>query len=172
MTRITTRSHVAYTPKQMYDLVNDAATYPRYLPLCGRVQVHAKSADRQTATITLAKGKIKFDFTIATVMEDGKRIDIALVDGPFKHLRGTWLFAPARQGGSDISFELDFEFSNPLLGLTFGGLGKSMAKAMVGAFSEQAALRYGKPTGDAKPGGQPDLPASRQSQSRPRDTAT
>lgn len=147
MTQIKTSAHMAYTPKQMYDLVNDAASYPSYLPLCHRVQVHAKTADRQTATVTLAKGKIQFDFTIANTMQDGKRIDIALVDGPFKHLRGAWSFAPARQGGSEIFFHLDFEFSNPLLNLTFGGLGKSMAKAMVAAFAEQAERRYGKPAG-------------------------
>jgi ribosome-associated toxin RatA of RatAB toxin-antitoxin module len=147
MTHIHTSARMAYTPKQMYDLVNDTAAYPGYLPLCSHVRVHAKTAERQTATITLAKGKLKFDFTIAHVLEDAKRIEVVLVDGPFKRLRGAWTFAAAGHGGCEVSLELDFEFSNPLLGMAFGGLFKSITESMVGAFSEQAALRYGKPHG-------------------------
>ena len=89
MTQINTGACAAYTPKQMYDLVNDAEAYPRYLPLCSEVAICSEGADRRTATITLAKGKIKLDFTTANVMEDGKRIDMDLVDGPFKYPRGT-----------------------------------------------------------------------------------
>jgi ribosome-associated toxin RatA of RatAB toxin-antitoxin module len=145
MTQINTSACVAYTPKQMYDLVNDAAAYPRYLPMCTEVKIRSQTADRLTATITLAKGKIKLDFTTANVMEDGKRIDMNLVDGPFKYLRGTWVFTPTSHGGSEISFHLDFEFSNPLLRMAFGGFFKGIVESMVGAFCDQAALRYGKP---------------------------
>ena len=148
MTRISTSACVAHTPKQMYDLVNDAAAYPRYLPMCSQVEIRSQTADRLIATITLAKGKIKFDFTTANTMEDGRRIDLSLVDGPFKHLRGTWLFKPSGSGGAEISFDLDFEFSNPLLRVALGGFFKGIVESMVGAFCEQAALRYGK-NGDA-----------------------
>lgn len=147
MTHINTGACVAYTPKQMYDLVNDAEAYPRYLPLCSEVAICSEGADRQTATITLVKGKIKLDFTTANVMEDGKRIDMDLVDGPFKYLRGTWLFSPTSDGGAEVSFMLDFEFSNPLLRVAFGSFFKGMVESMVGAFCEQAALRYGDPHG-------------------------
>ncbi len=145
MAQINTSACVPYTPKQMYDLVNDATAYPRYLPLCEAVAIRSQTADRLTATIVLSKGKIKLDFTTANVMEDGKRIDMDLIDGPFKYLRGTWLFTPTRQGGSEISFNLDFEFSNPLLRVAFGGFFKGITESMVGAFCEQAARRYGQP---------------------------
>ncbi|PZN72908.1 MAG: ubiquinone-binding protein [Candidatus Methylumidiphilus alinenensis] len=147
MTQINTGACVAYTPKQMYDLVNDAAAYPRYLPLCSEVAICSQGEDRLTAKITLAKGKIKLDFTTANVMEDGKRIDMDLVDGPFKYLHATWLFSPTSDGGAEVSFKLDFEFSNPLLRVAFGSFFKGIVESMVGAFCEQAALRYGDPHG-------------------------
>jgi ribosome-associated toxin RatA of RatAB toxin-antitoxin module len=150
MTQINTSACVPYTTKQMYDLVNDAASYPRYLPMCSQVLIRSKTDDRQTATITLSKGKIKMDFTTANVMEDSKRIDVNLVDGPFKYLRGTWLFKPTQHDGSEISFNLDFEFSNPLLKMAFGGFFKGIVESMVGAFCDQAAVRYGKPSGAEK----------------------
>jgi ribosome-associated toxin RatA of RatAB toxin-antitoxin module len=147
MAQINTSACVDHTHKQMYDLVNDAAAYPRYLPMCSEVKIRSQTADSQTATITLAKGRIKLDFTTANAMEDGKRIDMNLVDGPFKYMRGTWVFKPTSQGGSEISFHLDFEFSNPLLRVAFGSFFKGIVESMVGAFCDQAALRYGKPQG-------------------------
>ncbi|MCX7109938.1 MAG: type II toxin-antitoxin system RatA family toxin [Proteobacteria bacterium] len=149
MTQINTSACVPYTPKQMYDLVNDASSYPHFLPMCSNVLIRSKTVDRQVATITLSKGKIKMDFTTANVMEDGKQIDMNLVDGPFKYLRGTWVFKPTHQGGSEISFNLDFEFSNPLLKMAFGAFFKGMVESMVGAFCDQANLRYGKSTSRA-----------------------
>lgn len=145
MPHIRTHATVAYPPRQIYDLVNDMAAYPHYLPLCSHVRVHAKTAHSQTATLTLSKGKIKLEFTVANTMEENRRIDMRLVEGPFKRFRADWVFNPDKHGGTEISFDLDFEFSNPLLNAAFGGLFKSMVGSMVDAFSEQAARRYGKP---------------------------
>lgn len=149
MSRISTSARQPYSPAQMYDLVNDMAAYPRYLPLCSHVHVHSKTAHSQTATITLAKGKVKLEFTVANSMEENRRIDMKLVQGPFKRFHAEWLFTPPSQGGCEVAFDLEFEFSNPLLNAAFGGLFKSMVGSMVGAFSEQAARRYGRPAGRA-----------------------
>ena len=145
MPQINTSACVPYTTKQMYDLVNDAATYPRYLPMCSNVLIRSQSEDCQIATITLSKGKIKMDFTTANEMVEGKQINMTLVDGPFKYLRGTWIFKPTNHGGSEITFDLDFEFSNPLLKVAFGAFFKGIVESMVGAFCNQAAQRYEKP---------------------------
>lgn len=134
---------VKYTPQQMYDLVNDVEAYPQYLPLCSSVRVIAKGPTHLNATITLSKGRIKLSFTTANSMEQGRRINMDLVDGPFKHLRGVWHFRPIGNGGCEACFELDFEFSNGLLGLAFGGFFKEVAESFVDAFCRQAAVRYG-----------------------------
>jgi len=147
MTHINTSACVPYSTKQMYDLVNDSSTYPQYLPMCSNVTIRSKTEQSQIATITLSKGKIKMDFTTTNIMVDSKRIDLDLLDGPFKYLRGTWLFEPTTHGGSEITFNLDFEFSNPLLKIAFGTFFKAIAESLVGAFCNQAALRYEKTLG-------------------------
>ena len=147
MPQINTSACVAYTPKQMYDLVTDVEAYPRYLPLCTQVKIRSQRPGQVTATITLSKGKIKFDFTTANSMVDSQRVDMKLVDGPFKYLQGSWRFTPTERGGSEVSFDLDFEFANALLSIAFGGFFKSLVESMVGAFCDQAALRYGKAIG-------------------------
>jgi len=134
---------VNYTPEQMFDLVNDVEAYPQYLPLCTNVKVLSQSPRHLHATITLSKGKIKMSFTTANSMEQGKQINMNLVDGPFKHLRGAWRFKPSGNGGCEASFQLDFEFSNGLLGLAFGGFFKEVAESFMDAFCRQAEVRYG-----------------------------
>ncbi len=134
---------VKYTPEQMYDLVNDVEAYPQYLPLCSSVKVLAKGPSHLNATITLSKGKIKLTFTTANSMEQGRQINMNLLDGPFKRLHGVWRFLPSGNGGCEASFDLDFEFSNGLISLAFGGFFKEVAESFVDAFCRQAAVRYG-----------------------------
>jgi len=145
MAQISTSVCVPYTAGQMFALVHDVASYPRYLPFCSDVRIRSQTTDLQVATITLAKGKIKFDFTTANALTNDRAIDMKLVDGPFKHLHGIWRFTPNAHGGSDVSFVVEFEFANALLSMAFGTFFKGLVESMVGAFCDQAALRYGPP---------------------------
>lgn len=145
MAQINTSACVPYTDEQMFALVNDVATYPRYVPLCSAVAIRSHGAESLVATMTFSKGKIKFDVTTENTMRGCQAIDMRLVDGPFKYLNGTWSFIPNPHGGSDVSFIVDFEFSNALLTMAFGSIFKNIAESMVGAFCDEAALRYGPP---------------------------
>jgi ribosome-associated toxin RatA of RatAB toxin-antitoxin module len=144
MAVICTSVCVNYTPKEMYDLVNDVQAYPSYLPLCSNVKLLSKTSNALRATITLSKGKIKFSFTTENSMEDSKHIRMNLIEGPFKHLRGHWRFEPSATGGCEATFRLDFEFANALLGMAFGGFFKEVTESFVEAFCKQAAKKYGE----------------------------
>lgn len=144
MPTISTSVCVDYTQDQMYALVNDIRAYPKYLPLCSSVKILSEDEHRIKATITLSKGSIRLAFTTANTLDPGKSIHMNLVDGPFKFLRGDWRFLPNPHGGCDVSFRVDFEFSNPLLRLALGGIFKEVMESLVAAFCNQAAERYGK----------------------------
>ncbi len=144
MANVSSSVCVNYTAMEMYDLVNDVQAYPNYIPMCSAVKLHSKSPSSLRATITLAKGKIKLSFTTDNSMEEGRGINMKLVEGPFKQLRGVWRFEPLPSGGSEATFRLDYEFSNALLGMAFGGFLKEVAESMVEAFCTQAAKKYGE----------------------------
>lgn len=144
MPTVSTSVCVDQTPEQMYDLVNDVSSYPQYLPLCAGVKVLFQSPTALRATLTLAKGKINFSFTTANTMVQGKSIQMNLVNGPFKRFRGAWQFEPSARGGCEASFRCDFEFSNSLLALAFGGFFKEVMESLVEAFCRQAEIRYAK----------------------------
>jgi ribosome-associated toxin RatA of RatAB toxin-antitoxin module len=144
MANISKSARVNYTAMEMYDLVNDVQAYPNYLPMCSAVRLLSRGPDQLRASITLAKGKLKLSFTTENSMREGREIDMKLVEGPFKRLRGIWHFEPLSEGSCETRFRLDFEFSNALLGMAFNGFLKEVAESMVEAFCAQAAKRYGE----------------------------
>lgn len=144
MATVSTSLCVNYTPREMFDLVNDVEAYPEYLPLCRRVELLSRSETRLRAAVILAKGKIKLSFTTENTLEPGKSIRMKLVDGPFKRMDAVWRFESTPAGGSEVSFRVDFEFSNALLGMAFGGFFKEVTESMVEAFCRQAAKKYGE----------------------------
>ena len=143
MSSISKQVKVPYTADQMYDLVYDINSYPKFIPLCVSSKVHEEQDHKLRATIKIAKGKIGFGFTTVNTMEKGRSIVMSLENGPFKSLKGVWRFTPQGTHECIISLHFDFEFSNKLLGVALGGLFKQLCDSMVEAFRKQAAVRYG-----------------------------
>ncbi|WP_341503319.1 type II toxin-antitoxin system RatA family toxin [Gallaecimonas sp. GXIMD4217] len=136
------QADVPYSPAQMYALVNDVPSYPAFLPGCVATRVLNRSDKAMTATVEVAKGPIRKAFTTRNSLVADERIDMELVNGPFRYLRGCWHFLP-KGGGCTVQLELDFAFSSPLVAMAFGGIFEQLTKAMVGAFSQRAREVYG-----------------------------
>ena len=143
MPTISKQVRVPYTAEQMYDLVYDINSYPKFIPLCVSSEVHEKQDHKSRASMRIAKGKIGFEFTTVNTMEKGRSISMNLENGPFKSLKGVWRFTPSGTHECIISLHFDFEFSNKLLGVALGGLFKQLCDSMVESFRKQAAVLYG-----------------------------
>ena len=143
MPTVTSSTLVRYTPKEMFDLVNDVEHYPIYIPMCSDVRLLFRSEDRLKATVTMAKGRVKLTFTTENTMTDGQLIKMSLIDGPFKKLDGVWSFVEEENGQCRTTFRLDFEFASALIGLAFGNFFREASESMVEAFRQQAIIRYG-----------------------------
>lgn len=143
---VATRAQVDYTPEEMYQLVNDVSSYPKYIPFCSETRVFLSEKTRMKAAITMVKGPLRLSFTTENVLDPGRSIAMRLSQGPFRSLRGLWGFREIKEGGCEISFRLEFEFSNALLGMAFGGFFKEVGESMVAAFCRQAKIRYGART--------------------------
>ncbi len=140
MTTLKKTALVPYSPQQMFDLVNDVESYPRFLPWCTAVTLHTRTEEGLEATIRM-KSHQSFTTHNSNVM--GHRIDMKLVEGPFKFLQGSWVFEPLGTHGCHVSLDLHFEFAGGLLGIAFGKIFNPLANSMVDAFTAEAARRYG-----------------------------
>ena len=71
-------------------------------------------------------------------------IEMRLEQGPFKHLQGFWRFDTLGERACKVSLDLDFEFSNKLVGMAMGPIFSQIANTLVDAFSKRAVDVYGK----------------------------
>jgi ribosome-associated toxin RatA of RatAB toxin-antitoxin module len=68
---------------------------------------------------------------------------MSLVEGPFAHLQGEWIFQQLGSEGCRVSMSLEFEFSNRLVERTFGRVFSAAADKLVTSFSQRADELYG-----------------------------
>ena len=54
---------VPYSAQQMYDLVNDVARYPEFIPFCLQGVVHEHRSDFMRASLVLGKGVLSHKLT-------------------------------------------------------------------------------------------------------------
>lgn len=143
MTDIIRSAEVPYTAAQMYELVNDVASYPQFLPWCDHVEVLDIREHELTARITLSFGKLHQSFTTRNRMQPEREVLMELVEGPFQHLTGQWQFEPLAGGGCRVSLDMRFEFKSRLARLAMGGPFHKIANTLVDAFIKRARTVYG-----------------------------
>jgi ribosome-associated toxin RatA of RatAB toxin-antitoxin module len=135
---------VPYSADEMYALVNDIESYPDFLRWCKRTQILYATDTNLQATIAVEAGKIKQSFTTENSMQPGREINMQLVEGPFKYLRGKWQFEPQADQTCRITLDIQFEFKNKLFKLALNKMFNYIMNSMIGSFSQRACEIYGE----------------------------
>jgi len=133
-----------YSAEEMYNLVADIESYAQFLQWCGAARILAREGDTVTAAIDIAYRGVHQTFTTRNRGRVAEMMEMRLVEGPFKHLLGYWRFTPLDDTACKVSFDLDFEFSNRMLGLVVGPVFHHIANGMVDSFRQRAVALYGK----------------------------
>jgi len=155
MGQFSTIHRVAFTPRQMFDLVADVEQYPKFLPLCEALIVRARERaggkDVLIADMTVAYRAIRETFTTQVVL-DGEALEVHAITrqeyprGPFRRLANDWRFRPA-PGGADVEFHIAYEFKSLMLQMLVGSLFDRVFRRYTRAFEERARAVYGRPLG-------------------------
>lgn len=144
MTLVQKSALVKFSARQMYDLVNDIESYPQFLPWCTGSRIIKREGDIVEAELMISKGGFKKSFSTRNKIDDGGRITVSLLDGPFSYLEGVWNFMPLREDASKISLDLEFEMSGVLANLAFGAVFNQICNTMVASFTGRAKEVYGQ----------------------------
>lgn len=137
---------VPYSAAQMFALVDDVESYPDFLPWCKSAEVHSRGEDTLEASIEMQRGKISKKFRTRNANDPPRRIDIALVDGPFRHLQGRWVFEQLNDAGSKVELNLSFEFASSTIDVVLGRFFENTCNSLIEAFSRRADELYGGPS--------------------------
>ncbi|KMK51258.1 hypothetical protein RO21_07280 [[Actinobacillus] muris] len=134
---------VPYSAAQMYRLVNDYEQYPQFLSGCVGAKTLSLGENTLNAELIIEKLGIRQTFSTHNTMIENEKITMTLLQGPFRHLHGTWIFQPFDEQSCYIRLTLDFEFANPMIALVFGKIFNELTLKMVNAFKQRAKEVYG-----------------------------
>ena len=137
-TRIQRSALLPYPAQALFDLVNDVASYPQFLPWCSAAEVLESSESEMRATLTVAKGGLSQQFTTRNQLVPGQSIEMRLENGPFSQLHGLWEFKALGDKACKISLDLTFDYAGALVKATLGPLFTQAANTMVDAFCQRA----------------------------------
>jgi coenzyme Q-binding protein COQ10 len=145
-----TTRRVAFTPRQMFDLVADVEKYPQFLPLCEGLSVRkrGRTGDKEVliADMTVGYRAIRETFTSRVTLDPGQLLVHAgsvpeYPSGPFRRVENNWTFAEA-PGGCDVAFSINYEFKSTLMQMLVGGLFDRVFRRYTQAFEERAEAIY------------------------------
>ena len=138
-----------YAADQLFDLVSDVESYPKFLPWCSAARVISREA-RGAVIVMLADMTISFKvhqetFRSEVTLDHEKRtIGTRYISGPFKRMISEWRFEPAGERSTNVNFCIDFEFKNRALQMLIGLLFEEAVRRIVSAFEARAHALYNK----------------------------
>ncbi|NND89683.1 MAG: type II toxin-antitoxin system RatA family toxin [Granulosicoccus sp.] len=129
---------VSHSSAEMYELVRDVASYPEFLPWCQATRVVEQTEELQIASITIDRRMRGMRFTTRNRLVENEAIHLALVDGPFSSLSGTWRFKAIDETACRVELEIEFEFRSRLFAALMGPAFTKICDTMVAAFVKRA----------------------------------
>jgi len=137
MKEISRSAIVEHSAAQMYALVDDIDSYPRFLPWCRAARVESVDG-RKRATLRAGLRGIHQSFTTLNENHPAASIHMRLVEGPFKEFSAAWRFKPLADDACEIAFTLRYQFASRTLGKLLEPLFNEIADTMVDAFTRRA----------------------------------
>ena len=133
-----------FTPDQMFDLVSDVDSYPKFLPWCIGVRVRDRQKSVFLADLLIGFKMLREKYSSRVVLNRSDyTILVEYLDGPFRFLDNSWKFIAEKDGGTRVEFHINFEFKSRLLQSLIGRMFEDAVSVMVSAFEKRAHDLYG-----------------------------
>ena len=144
-----TTRRVKHGVDNMFDLVADVQSYPRFVPLCKALTVRRRDTlpdgrEVLVAEMAVAYKFVRETFTSRVVLDRPNNvIDVTYLDGPFKELHNRWTFTPVDEATTDVNFAIRYEFKSRTLAAVMGQVFDHAFRRFATAFEERADAVYG-----------------------------
>ena len=143
MTTHSEQKFVPFTPDQLFEMVSDVQSYPKFLPWCVGARIRSADDELIVADLMIGYKLLRGRFTSRVTLDREKwKIETEFTDGPFKFLRNQWEFKSCPEG-CQIVFLVEFEFRSTVLQKLVSVLFNEVVLRMVSAFEKRAYFLYG-----------------------------
>ena len=128
-----------YPVKHVFDVVADVVEYQKFLPYCDESVVLEQMENEVTAGLLIRyKGFVERIVTTNRLNRYSK-IELRLIEGPFKEFRGDWTFKDLMDG-CRVELSLDFAVSNQLIHSFTHLIVREVADQILDAFATRARI--------------------------------
>lgn len=143
-----TKHVIGQTADDMFALVADVESYPKFLPLCEELKLKRRerrdSKEVLIATMVVGYKLIRESFTTEVILDaDARTILVHYLDGPFAFLENRWSFRPITPQACKVDFYIAYRFRSRLLERLMGGLFDKAVRKYTDAFEARADAIYG-----------------------------
>jgi coenzyme Q-binding protein COQ10 len=143
-----TKHPIAHSADDMFALVADVESYPKFLPLCEALSLKRREQrdgnEVLTATMRVGYKLIRESFTTEVVLDPAARtILVHYLDGPFAFLENRWQFLPISAASCEINFYIRYSFRSRLFERLIGTLFDKAVRRYTAAFEARADTIYG-----------------------------
>lgn len=134
--------NLPYNVEDIYGIVADVKSYPKFLPWCIDARVLREQEQQIMATLTVGYAFYRESFTSKVHFSPYERIDVEFLEGPFYFLKNTWNFESISDKETRIDFYIAFHLKNVLYqrAIQFGFI--PAVNKMLDAFYKRADFLY------------------------------
>ena len=129
---------VPHSVEGMFDLIEHAEDYPRFVPWCTQAAILERSDDWVAARLEFSYMKIRFGFATRNAKRRPEWLRVRLVEGPFRQFQGDWRLTRLGHLGCKVEFDLTCEVADGLLGRVATPAIEFISRAMLEAFVRRA----------------------------------
>ena len=120
---------VEASAEKLYEVVFDIEQYPSFLTWCDSSEILSIEDHLVTASLTINILGFKSTITTLNKLYRPTKIEMSLQEGPFKSLKGTWLFEEITLEKTRVSYTMEYQIANPITDL--------MVKQKLASFIDQ-----------------------------------
>lgn len=122
----------------LFDLIEAAEHYPRFLPWCAGARIVSRCEDEVCADIRVSYHGVTFGFRTRNPKRRPVRMTIHLEHGPFRNFEGEWTLTVLAPDACKVEFALDYEFDSALMTRMAGPAFAHISGTLVDAFVRRA----------------------------------
>ena len=146
-----------YSPLQLFDMVNDVARYPEFVPGVKAIKIRHSTEGSIEVELTLVFAGIRQRLVTRNYPQSPHSIRMQQLQGPFRVLDGSWTFTADRERGDDtgssqplskVELSLNFVPKSRLLAAVAHRFSENLADRMVAAMTVRADQLYGEQVTD------------------------
>jgi len=133
---------VPFSADAMFALVKDVEAYPEFLPWCAATTLHSATVDELVASLQVGFGAFSTEFSTRNRFAEPEWMTMQLVEGPFSSLEGRWSFQQLGAAGCEITLQISFDFTNPIMDISLGVAFEKICTDLIDAFISRAHALY------------------------------